>query len=432
MPSLIAIFAILLYFVNNAIDKAFLFNENATQWWHYSGGPDGARTILSVTAGSMITVAGVVFSITIVVLSLASSQFGPRLIKNFMTVKSNQMVLGSFVGTFIYSILVLSNVDATVESRYVPSLSITIAILISLVNLNVLIFFIHNVSESIQAQNIIVRVRHDLDKAIDRIFPEKIGQAENFDSESVNRDYDIPATCDRESCYIKSECSGYLQAVDSNALMQIAVEKNLLIHLGYRPGNFITQGSVLVTVWPGHKVDDNLSQTINAIFIVGPERTLEQDVESAISQLVEIAVRALSPGINDPITAITCIDWLGAALCQLASRKLPSSHRYDREGKLRAICKPFLFEGMVDAAFNMIRQSSQSIAAVSIHLIETIATVAVQTHRKEDRNVLLRHAAMVLHGCIDRLSEQGDREDLKKRYDVVIQACNKKAVSSGI
>jgi uncharacterized membrane protein len=209
--------------------------------------------------------------------------------------------------------------------------------------------------------------------------------------------------------------------VDDDALMRIAIEENLLIHLGYRPGNFITQGSVLVTVWPGKSVDEKLSKKINAIFIVGAERTLEQDVEFAISQLVEIAVRALSPCINDPITAITCIDWLGAGLCQLANRKMPLSHRYDEDNRLRVICKPFAFEGMVDAAFNMIRQNSQSVAAVSIHLLETIATVAAQTIRKEDRAALLRHAAMVAHGCKETLSADNDRKDLEKRYEAVVK-----------
>ena len=185
--------------------------------------------------------------------------------------------------------------------------------------------------------------------------------------------------------------------------MRIAVEENLLIHLGYHPGNFITRGSVLVTVWPGDKVDETLSEKINTIFIVGPERTLEQDVEFAISQLVEIAVRALSPGINDPITANTCIDWLGVSLSQLANRKMPSSHRFDEQSRLRVICKPFEFERMVDAAFNMIRQNSQSVATVSIHLLETIATIAAQTPKKEDRAALLRHAAMVVHGCKEKL-----------------------------
>ena len=432
LPAVMAGAAILLSFVTIAIDKVFLYREGAQHWWIYSGGPDGARTVLSVIAGSMITVAGVVFSITIVVLSLASSQFGPRLIRNFMNVRANQMVLGTFVSTFIYGVLVLRTVNATVEARFVPGLSVTITVVMSLLSLGVLIYYIHNVSESIQAQNIIARVRRDLDNAVDRIFPEKLGQEEDLSSGPTNRDYDIPTRCDREVCQVKAEHSGYLQAVDNDELMRIAVEEKLLIHLGYHPGNFITRGSVLVTVWPGDRVDETLSGKINAIFIVGPERTLEQDVEFAISQLVEIAVRALSPGINDPVTAITCIDWLGAGLCQLANRKMPSSHRFDEESRLRVICKPFLFEGMVDAAFNMIRQNSHSVAAVSIHLLETIATVAAQTHRKEDRVALLRHAAMVVRGCKEKLSADDDLEDLEKRYEAAVEILNRAPGSTTI
>ncbi|MGD8337809.1 MAG: DUF2254 domain-containing protein [Desulfobacterales bacterium] len=390
----------------------------------YSGGTDGARTVLSVIASSMITVAGVVFSITIVVLSLASSQFGPRLIRNFMNVRANQMVLGTFVSTFIYGVLVLRTVNAAAEARFVPGLSVSITVVMSLLSLGVLIYFIHNVSESIQAQNIIARVRGDLYKAVDRIFPEKLGQEEDLSSGTIIRDYDIPTVCDREVCQVKANRSGYLQAVDNEALMRIAVEEDLLIHFGYHPGNFITRGSVLVTVWPGDRLDETVLGKINSIFIVGPERTLEQDVEFAISQLVEIAVRALSPGINDPITAITCIDWLGAGLCQLANRRMPSSHRLDEQNRLRVICKPFVFEKLVDAAFNMIRQNSHSIAAVSIHLLETIATVAAQTPSKEDRAALLRHAAMVVHGCKEKLLSDDDRKDLEKRYEAAIEALN--------
>jgi uncharacterized membrane protein len=428
LPGVMAAAAILLSFVTIAIDKMLVYREDAQYWWIYGGGPDGARTVLSVIAGSMITVAGVVFSITIVVLSLASSQFGPRLIRNFMNVRANQMVLGTFVATFIYGVLVLRSVNAILDARFVPGLSVTIAVVMSLLSLGVLIYFIHNVSESIQAQNIIARVCRDLDKAVERIFPEKMGQEEDLSNGPIKRDYAIPRACDRDVCQVKADHSGYLQAIDDDALMRIAIEKNLLIHLGYRPGNFITRGSVLVTVWPGERVDEGLSKKINAIFLLGPERTLEQDVEFAISQLVEVAVRALSPGINDPITANTCIDWLGVSLSQLANRKMPSSHRFDQESRLRVICKPFEFGGMVDAAFNMIRQNSQSVAAVSIHLLETIATVAAQTIRKEDRAVLSRHAAMVVHGGKERLSDDDDRKDLDLRYEAALEILNGESV----
>lgn len=207
--------------------------------------------------------------------------------------------------------------------------------------------------------------------------------------------------------------------------MRIAVEADLLVHLGHRPGDFVTQGGTLVTVWPGEKIDERLEKKFNAIFIVGSERNLEQDVEFAISQLVEIAVRALSPGINDPITAITCIDWLGVTLCQLANRKMPASHRYDAQNRLRVIYKPFTFEGMLGAAFNMIRQNAYAVPAVSIRLLETIATIMVQTHRTQDRDTLLRHAAMVLHGCTANLTADDDRKDLEQRYQAAVKTAKK-------
>ena len=421
LPATLTTAAILVSFLTTAVDRIIADHEAARQWWTYSGGADGARTILSVISGSMITVAGVVFSVTIVVLSLASSQFGPRLIRNFMNVKANQLVLGTFVATFTYGVLVLRTVDASADTRYVPGLSVNIAIGTALVSLGVLIYFIHSVSESIQAQNIIDRVHRDLDSAVSRIFPEKLGDARQHSNDIGPREYDISNECNRESCPILAECSGYFQAIDNDGLMDIAVEENLLLYLGHRPGNFITKGDVLVTVWPGSKVNSTLSDAINGVFILGRERTSEQDVEYAISKLAEIAARSLSSGINDPITAITCIDWLGASLCRLARRKMPSSHRYDNENRLRIICKPFTFGGMVDAAFNIIRQSSESIPAVSIRMLETIATIAAQTRKKDDQAVLLRQAVIITNGCKRKFTSDDDRNDLEERFKVVVK-----------
>ena len=189
IPALIAIAAILLSFTTTAIDNVFINRQHIAPWLLYSGGPDGARTVLSVIAGSMMTVAGVVFSITIVVLSLASSQFGPRLIRNFMDVRANQAVLGIFVATFMYCILGLHGADATQDGHFTPSLSVTIGVFLSLVSLGLLIYFIHNISESIQAETIIARVRRDLEKATDRIFPEQLGQADGLFETPIHRDY---------------------------------------------------------------------------------------------------------------------------------------------------------------------------------------------------------------------------------------------------
>ena len=426
VPALMAIGAIFFAFVTITIDKAFFQLESNRWWWLFNGEPDGARTILSAITSSMITVAGVVFSITIVVLSQASSQFGPRLIRNFMNIRTNQMVLGSFVATYMYGILVLNTIRSASNVPFLPSLSVTVSMVMSFLSLGLMIYFIHSVSESIQAQNIIARVHRDLENTVKRLFPDLIDGENPSVDEPARREYDIPDGCDRQVCAVNAQNSGYFQVLDLDRLVSTAVENDLLIHLDHRPGNFITRGARLVTVWPGDRVDEELSKKINGLFILGYERTLEQDVEYAVSQLVEVAVRALSPGINDPITAMTCIDWLGDTVSHLANCRPPRSHFFDAQNRLRVIRKISDFESIVDAAFNMIRQNAQSVPAVSIHILETIATIAAQTRRAEDRAALHRQASLVSGGCEKMLSAEDDRNDLKKRYQSVLALLNVK------
>ncbi len=429
LPTLMAAAAALLALATIAIDNAWIDPEGVHPWLIYSGGPEGAGRVLGVIAGSMMTVAGVVFSITIVVLAQASSQFGPRLIRNFMVVKSNQLVLGTFVATFIYSILILHSVTANGD-RFVPHLSVSIDVVLSIISLGLLIYFIHNISESIRAEYIIARVRRNLAQAIERIFPEKDAPDASTAQERNASDYTVPTACSREACPIMAEHSGYLQAVEQEALMTICEEEDLLVHLAYRPGQFITAGSILLTVWPGHRVDASLAQRMNAIFILGTERTLEQDVEFAIAQLAEVAVRALSPGINDPITANTCIDWLGVSLSQLANRKMPASHLYDQANRLRLIRKTFDFEGLLDTAFNMIRQNSRSVEAVSIHLLEVLGTIAAQTTDEARQTTLRHHMDMVANECRNAFSGDKDRMDLEARYQAGLAALVRRRVST--
>ena len=422
LPSLMALAAFVLAALTTAIDSPLIDEAAGRRWWLYSGGPEGARTILSAITSSMITVAGVVFSITIVVLSQASSQFGPRLIRNFMNIRANQMVLGTFVATYMYGILVLGAVKEPSATLSVPNLSVTIAIALAFVSLGVMIYFIHNISETIQAQNIIARVHDDLENTVKRIFPARCPESNSSSGRPIHRDYDLPDTCDRDACQVKAESSGYLQAIDHDNLLGIAMQHDLLVHLSHRPGDFVTRGSRLVTVWPGYAVDDLLSEKINDALILGSERTLEQDAEFALSQMVEVGVRALSPGINDPVTAMTCIDWLGDILCQMANRQMPASHFFDEHNRLRIIYKAFTFRGMVDAAFNMIRQNAQAVPAVSIHLLETMATIAAQTPDESDRKAILRQAVLVSHGCKQDLTVEDDRLDLQARFDAAVAA----------
>ncbi len=421
VPTLMVLLAIALSFITIWIDQRGEANLVENIGWAYSLGPSGSRAILSAIAGSMVTVATTAFSITIVALQLASSQFGPRLLRNFMQDTGNQIVLGTFISTFVYSLMVLRTVNGVEKDEFVPHLAVSIGIGLAIASVGVLIYFIHHSASSIQVDQIIKQVGDDLDVAIDRLFPERIGQSasKQVQEESLPA---IPDDFDRVASPIKTIVGGYIQAIDDKQLMQIAKENNLLLRVQQRPGRFVIQGSELVQVFPEEKVNKKLAVQINDAFILGSRRSEQQDVEFPLDQLVEIAVRALSPGINDPFTAIRCIDQLSAALCHLSQREIPSPYRYDDHDQLRIIVEPISFTDAMDAAFNQIRQYGKSSVAVTMRLLEAIAAIALFTHKTSDRTTLQRHADMIERGSKDGIAEELDYENVKERYLTAVKA----------
>lgn len=297
-----------------------------------------------------------------------------------------------------------------------PQISVTVGILLAIASMGVLIYFIHHASSIIQASHVIQNVSDDLNKATARLFPEKIGH--NQTQLSV----EIPNSFEEEAQPIPARKTGYLQAIDDEELMKIACKYDLLLRVKFAPGKFIVKGSDLVMVFPGERVNQKIIKQINNAFILGKERTEQQDVEFPIQQLVEIALRAISPAVNDPFTAIRCIDRLSAGLSGLAPRNFPSPYRYDSDRKLRVIKEPLTFEHLVDQAFNQIRRYAQADVAVTARLLEAIATIATYTINPEQKLVLKRHAEMILRGSQQKLPEEQDRKDIQKRYNTVMKA----------
>jgi uncharacterized membrane protein len=384
--------------------------------WVYTGGAAGANAVLGTIASSMMTVTGLVFSMTLVTLSLASSQFGPRLLRNFMRDTTNQVVLGTFVSTFLYCLLVLRTIRRAEEIEFVPHLSVTIGVVFALVSLGVLIYFIHHVAVSIQADEIVARVGGELAAGIEGLFPEAIGEEKPGGGEM------LPAGFEREARAIESREDGYLQLVDAQSLMELAEREHAVFRLERRPGNYVVKGGALVVVWPGDRVTDELARQVNSAFVVGNQRTPTQDVEFMVNELVEIAARALSPGINDPFTAIACVDRLGSALCRLAGREIPSGYRKNKEGELRVVAPVTTFVGILDAAFNPIREYSRTTRALAIRLLETIEMIARAAHRSQDCAALRRHAEMIERGAREGLAEEEDRRVVTERYQAAISA----------
>ncbi|MBD2440931.1 DUF2254 domain-containing protein [Nostoc sp. FACHB-110] len=421
IPAVMAVVATALAFTMLNFDRSD--KVNLDYWWIYTGGSDGARSLLGSVAGSMISVAATAFSITIVALQLAASNFGPRLLRNFMQDTGNQVVLGTFIGTFIYCLLVLRTIHGEGDGyeQYVPQLSVTVGTLLAIISIGVLIYFIHHASTIIQASHVIENVSEDLHSAIKRLFPERIGHGEPEDSLGVEK---MPMSFEQEALPIRANGTGYLQAIDNVELMEIACKHNLLIRLQVRPGKFLIQGSDLVLVLPGKKVNKKLTKQINDAFILGKERTEQQDIEFPIDQLVEIALRAISPGINDPFTAIRCIDRLSAGLCHLVQRDFPSPYRYDKNQKLRFIAKGVDFQELVDRAFNQIRQYGKSDAGVTIRLLEAIAVIATYTNNSKYQASLRHHADMILQDSREGLLQEQDYKDVEESYYQVIKNLN--------
>jgi uncharacterized membrane protein len=414
VPALMAVGAVMLAIATVAADRTSTNTWLRAASWVYSGSAEGASVVLGTIAGSMITIAGVVFSMTLVALSLASSQLGPRLLRNFMRDKTNQMVLGTFVATFVYCLLVLRTIRRVDEGAFVPHVSVTIGVLFALASLAVLIHFIHHVSLSIQADEIVARVAKELDAGIDRNYPEVIGRG-GCTAGLSSSDRLILGKLDREANPVGSDLDGYVQFIEDGALMELATKYGAILQIERRPGQYVVKGTPLLRCWAGDNIDAQFCENVNAAFVLGTQRTTAQDVEFSVHQLVEIALRALSPGINDSFTALACVDRLTSALHRLAARAAPSPYRHDERNRLRIVTTPVTFPLMLGEAFNQIRQHARSNAAVTVRLLESIITIGSNVRRAQDKSALALQANLIFRGAMESLPEW-DRREIEERY----------------
>lgn len=354
--------------------------------WYQANTASGAREVLSTIAGSAITVAGVVFSITIVTVSFAVGQYGPRVLSNFMRDRGNQITLGTFIATFLYCIIVLRTIrGGNGDSEFVSDVAIIIALVLALCSIAVLIFFIHHIPHSIHANTLVAKIGRQIVAAFGRLYPEFIGEAGDADRSSANA-LRVPAAlggnlvalgwgAGQQVTAICSPRTGYIETVDDDELMPAACAHDLVLHLDCQPGDFIHTGRVFARASPRERVTDEAIAAIEGSFAVGAERTPIQDTRFLIDQLIEVGARALSPGINDPFTAIACLDWLGAGLSELARHEISSPFRADADGALRVVALPLDFTGYVHMALGQFRQylAGDSIAAThALHVIDSV------------------------------------------------------------
>jgi uncharacterized membrane protein len=432
LPSLMAVVAVVMSFVTTACDLAL-----GSQWmedisWLYANKPDGARAVLSTVAGSMITVAGVTFSMTILSISHTTSQIGPRLLNNFMRDTKNQFTLGIFVSTFLYCLLVLRTVrnadsldiDAGGQlqqaAAFVPHISILVALLLAITSVGVLIFFVHHIPESIHISNIVANVGRELNTKIEDQFPSHLGLPHEDESER-DPEATLAETFYADARKLKGLKAGYVEYVDTEGLLGIATEHDLVIRLRCRAGDFVTPQTDLLLVAPASRVDDRIAAQMLATFATGSQRTSTQNLRFLVNQLVEVAMRALSPGVNDPFTAMNCMDWLQAGLENLANRKLPDAHRHDDEHNLRIVTEPETFASFVSLTCDQLRPYVAADRNAAIHMIEMLAKIAAVTEHASRRRALTKSGGRLRKECLKALEDKNALRVLTDRYRSLIR-----------
>ncbi|TMK88792.1 MAG: DUF2254 domain-containing protein [Actinobacteria bacterium] len=415
VPTVEVLLAVGLFAITYTLDRAAYRGDVSLPSWVNSGSPDAARQILTAIAAAVITVVTLVFSITIVALTLTSQQFGPRMLRNFIRDRGTQLTLGTFVATFVYAVLALGSIGHGRGGDFVPHLSITVALGLVLVALGVLIYFIHHIAKSIQLPEVIASIARDLSAAIDT---ELASGTVDTGFEGGPSETELLFRIEESGAPVPAPRTGYLQFVAYDALVDIATQADGVIYLLYRPGHFIVEGFTLATVWPASAATD-VTRAMARAHVTGPNRTLTQDLMFAIDQLVEIAIRALSPAVNDTFTALTCIDWLSDGLCKLTARFHPRRVHRDRDGNVRVIAADVSYSRFVERAFDKIRQAGKGMPAVMIRQLDALAKVMAFATASEQRAALLEQADMIWRLCVESVAEPFDRDDVRRRYDVV-------------
>ncbi len=375
-------------------------------WFLFSGSGKQAPQFLSSLMTAMITMATLAISITMVVLTLAAQQLGPRLIRNFMASRRTQASLGLFIGTVVYLVLVLR--DAYGARHSVPNLAVTGGTLLVLVCVITLLLFVHHLARSIVADNIIEDVGRELDANIARLLPDK-------DAERTPRPRG-------EGKPVPLAAGGYVQAIDYDGIATAAAEADAVVTLSLRAGQHRITGALAATVTPADRAGDALCASIREGVVVGAERTTVQDLEFSIRQLVEVALRALSPGINDIYTALAVINRLTLSIRNIMTRGAPQAVWCDADGAPRVVAPVSTFKGIADAAFNQIRQNGFGKPAVLIHLAEKIGELLLQAGA-DHRPALEKHLQLVLAAGRRTIEDDADLKILEARArDAAAQA----------
>jgi len=371
--------------------------------------PQVAQIILGAIAGSIMTVVSIVFAILLMTLTLASMQFSPRILVSFVRDRVTQWTLGIFLGTFAYCVAALP-AARSLPHPFAPVATVTGAMLLALTCVAWLIFFIQHISQAISVNHIVDRIARETEDVIDDIMPD----AQQYIFESTG----VPFDGNEREVSVDGKTSGYIRYVDTARLLYLAKMFKVRVRMLRRIGHFSPAGVALFRVSPGERLNPERARQLLSTFDMGPTRTMQQDVEFGVVQIVDIALRAISPAVNDPSTAISCIDQLGRILIRFVSRKPPVSLLCDPPHVVRVIVPWIGIEGLLDTAFEQIRHYSASDIAVSLRLLRALDDIASTCHDPGIVEPLVVRGRRVVAGCAEQLNPN-DIEKLQQRLNAL-------------
>ncbi len=377
VPAVLAVAAALLALVLGAVDDR-LAADGSQVLFSFGGSPEGARSVLSTIAQSMLTFTGLVFTITMLVLQLASTQLSPRVMRTFLRDQGNQVVLGIFVATFVFTLLVLREVRTPVDGRdaFVPAISVWVAFALLLTSIAAFVWYIDHMAHAIRASTVIASIWSETAAAIERLYPERVGVRAGEAGQAPSSPPDI---------VLKSPAAGVVLRIDETALLDATTGEDRVVELVPRVGDFIPQGAPLARLWGGWT--RRAAEKVRDAIAIGAERTLDQDAAFGFRQLADIGVRALSPGTNDPTTAVQALDRIHDLLRRLANREIPSPVR-SLDGRVRLVLPRPSWDDYVHLGLEEIRLAGASQVQVTRRLralLDDLATAVPDQRRRAVR-----------------------------------------------
>jgi uncharacterized membrane protein len=408
-PLVMSVVAVVLAEVLLRVDALIPNSALNSSRFVYNGSVSETRTALLGIAGTVLATAGVVYSLLTLPLSVAASQFGSRLLRLYMRDRTIQVVLGMFFGTFVFCLSVVLSIPYGTQDQDTPQLAASAALYLSLATFASLIALIHHISTSLEAPNLIAAASAELQSVV-RSLPTLDARAPLAD-----RQAQITALENTEGQPIYARHLGYVQSIDAEAIRSLVEQHDLVIRFLRKPGHFIHPDELIAMAWPAKNVNETVALDIRGCYQLGNLRTPVQDVEYAVNQLVEIALRAMSPAINDPFTAMTCLCHLGAGLALRVARGERAPYLLDSKGRPCLFFNQLTFPELLDAAYNMLRHASRENADVLICMADSLDTIAQQSTLPEQRAALAQHTRLLEAECAASDLIEWDKQRVSQR-----------------